>query len=153
MTLEEFLLQTHTDVRTEIGNRLGTFQNEYPYAELIFAEIVMEHLSEIGMTFEPQMCHYNGKIGNAQLHLTGYSLSDDGEQIDFFVSVYDGSDHLEAMSDTETKTAAEQCLRFVSKCADGKLSVHIDPSSDPETYDLQRQSRNSIQSSIKFASM
>lgn len=138
MTLEEFLLQTHTDVRTEIGNRLGTLQNEYPYAELIFAEIVMEHLSEIGMTFEPQMCHYNGKIGNAQLHLTGYSLSDDGEQIDFFVSVYDGSDHLQPMSDTETKAAAEQCLRFVSKCADGKLSGHIDPSSDPETYDLAK---------------
>ena len=138
MTLEEFLLQTHTDVRTEIGNRLGTFQNEYPYAELIFAEIVMEHLSEIGMTFEPQMCHYNGKIGNAQLHLTGYSISDDNEQIDFFVSVYDGSDHLESMSDAETKAAAEQCLRFVSKCADGKLSGHIDPSSDPETYDLAK---------------
>ncbi len=42
------------------------------------------------------------------------------------------------MSDTETKAAAEQCLRFVSKCADGKLSVHIDPSSDPETYDLAK---------------
>ena len=138
MTLEEFLLQTHSDVRTEIGNRLGAFQNEYPYAELIFAEIVMEHLSEIGMTFEPQMCHYNGKIGNAQLHLTGYSLSEDNEQIDFFVSVYDGSDHLGSMSDTETKAAAEQCLRFVSKCADGKLSGHIDPSSDPETYDLSK---------------
>jgi hypothetical protein len=41
MTLEEFLLQTHPQVRTEIGNRLGALQNEYPYAELIFAEIVI----------------------------------------------------------------------------------------------------------------
>src|ERR1700723_1786168 len=105
MTLEEFLLQTHADVRTEIGNRLGTLQNEYPYAELIFAEIVMQHLADIGMTFEPQLCHYNGKIGNAQLHLTAYALSDDSEQIDFFVSIYDGSDHIEMISDTDTKSA------------------------------------------------
>ena len=138
MTLEDFLLQTHAEVRTEIGTRLGTVQNEYPYAELIFAEIVMQHLSEIGMTFEPQMCHFNGKIGNAQLHLTGYALSDDSDQIDFFVSIYDGSDHLETISDSETKTAAEQCLRFVSKCADGRLSSHIDPSSTPEVYDLAK---------------
>ncbi len=138
MTLEEFLLQTHAEVRTEIGNRLGTLQNEYPYAELIFAEIVMQHLPYIGMTFEPQICHFNGKLGNAQLHLTGYALSDDSEQIDFFVSIYDGSDHVEAISDGDTKTAAEQCLRFVSKCADGKLSQNIDPSSQPEVYDLAK---------------
>lgn len=138
MTLEEFLRQTHADVRTEIGNRLGTLQNEYPYAELIFAEIVMQHLSDIGMTFDPQICHYNGKIGNAQLHLTGYALSDDNEQIDFFVSIYDGSDQLEMISDTETKAAADQCLRFVGKCADGRILNHIDASSDPETYDLAK---------------
>ena len=138
MTLDEFLLQTHAQVRTEIGNRLGTLQNEYPYAELIFAEMLMEHLSEIGMTFEPQMCHFNGKLGNAQLHLTGYALSDDSDQIDFFVSIYDGSDHVGAISDSDTKSAAEQCLRFVSKCADGKLSQNIDPSSQPDVYDLSK---------------
>ena len=138
MTLEEFLLQTHADVRTETGNRLGTLQNEYPYAELIFAEIVMQHLSDIGMTFEPQMCHFNGKLGNALLHLTGYALSDDSEQIDFIVTIYDGSDHIETITDADTKAAAEQCLRFVSKCADGKLSQHIDLSSQPEVYELAK---------------
>ncbi len=138
MTLEDFLLQTHADVRTEIGNRLGTVQNEYPFAELVFAEIVMQHLADIGMTFEPQMCHFNGKIGNAQLHLTGYALSDDSEQIDFFVSIYDGSDDIETISDSDTKTAAEQCIRFVSKCADGRLSSHVDSSSAPDVYDLAK---------------
>lgn len=136
MTLEEFLVQTHEDVRTEIGSRLGSLQDEYPYAELIFAEIVMEHLADNGMTFEPQICHYNSKVGNAQLRLTGYAISDDGEQIDFFVSNYDGSDTLQNMSDTEAKTAAEQCLRFVSRCAEGRLGSHIDPLSDGDTYEL-----------------
>lgn len=138
MTLEEFLIQTHADVRTEIGNRLGALQNEYPYAELIFAEIVMNHLSDNGMTFEPQICHYNGTIGNARLHLTGYALSDDGEQIDFFVSIYEGLDRLETISDTETKAAAEHCLRFVAKCANGQLLPHIDRSSTPDIYELAK---------------
>jgi hypothetical protein len=138
MTLDEFLIQTHADVRTEVGTRLGAATSDYPYAELVFAEIVMQHLAEIGMTFEPNLCHFNGKLGNAQLHLSGYALSDDSEQIDFFVSLYEDVDELHTISDAETKAAAEQCLRFVSRCAEGRLVSHIDPSTDPDTYDLAK---------------
>jgi hypothetical protein len=138
MTLDEFLVQTHADVRTEVGNRLGAAASDYPYAELVFAEIVMQHLADIGMTFEPRLCHFNGKLGNAQLRLSGYALSDDSEQIDFFVSLYDDVDVLQAVSDSETKAAAEQCLRFVSRCAEGRLASHIDQSTDPDTYDLAK---------------
>ena len=138
MTLDEFLLQTHEDVRTEIGNQLGSTPNEYPYAELVFAEIVMQHLADNGMTFDPHLCHYNGKLGNSQLHLTGYALSDDSEQIDFFVSMYDGRDTLQSISDVETKTAVEQCLRFVTRCAEGRLANHIDQAAEADTYELAR---------------
>jgi AIPR protein len=138
MTLDEFLVQTHADVKTEIGNRLGATQNEYPYAELVFAEIVMQHLAGIGMTFDPQLCHYNGKLGNAQLHLSGYALSDESDQIDFFVTMYDGIDTVKSISDTDTKVAAEQCLRFVARCAEGRLAAHIDQASDPDTYELAK---------------
>jgi hypothetical protein len=43
----------------------------------VFSGIVMEHMSDIGMTFEPVECHFEGKVGNANLRLSGYSLSDD----------------------------------------------------------------------------
>jgi hypothetical protein len=130
MELQEFLQQTQTEVRAEIGERLGASGGEYPYPELVFAEVVMQHMSDIGMTFDPVVCHYSARFGNATLRLSGYSISDDGDQIDLFVSLYAGSEQVTPIPDAETKTAAEQCLRFLAKCAEGKLANTMDPSSD-----------------------
>tara|TARA_R110000851_G_C13096794_1_gene567555 strand:- start:1534 stop:3330 length:1797 start_codon:yes stop_codon:yes gene_type:complete len=131
MELEEFLQQTQADVRTQISERLETTEDQrYPYPETIFAEVVMEHMAEIGMTYQHTSCHYSAKVGNAFLRLSGYSLSDDAEQLDLFVSLYDGADQITPVTDKETKTAAEQCLRFLAKCAEGKLARTMDESND-----------------------
>jgi hypothetical protein len=130
MELEDFLKQTQAEVRAEIGGRLNLGENGYPYPELVFAEIVMQHMSEIGMTFEPVICHYSARVGNANLRLSGYAVSEDTDQIDLFVSLYDGVDTVTPVPDAETKTGAEQCLRFLAKCAEGKLASTMDEASD-----------------------
>ena len=58
MELVDFLRQTQAEVRSEIGERLGAPGSGYPYAESVFAEVVMQHMSQVGMTFDPQICHY-----------------------------------------------------------------------------------------------
>lgn len=130
MELSEFLRQTQQEVRAEIDDRLGSPGNAYPYPESVFSEIVMQHMSEIGMTFEPVVCHYTAKVGNANLRLSGYAVSDDADQIDLFVSLYDGVDEIKPVPDAETKAAAEQCLRFLAKCASGNLLSTMDKSND-----------------------
>jgi len=130
MELEDFLRQTQAEVQSEIGERLGDSGEAYPYPESVFAEIVMQHMCEIGMTFEPEVCHYSARIGNSQLRLSGFAVSDDADQLDLFVSLYDGVGKIQPITDTETKTAAEQCLRFLAKCADGKLASSMDESND-----------------------
>lgn len=130
MELSEFLRQTQQEVRAEIDDRLGSPGNAYPYPESVFSEIVMQHMSEIGMTFEPVVCHYTAKVGNANLRLSGYAVSDDADQIDLFVSLYDGVDEIKPVPDAETKAAAEQCLRFLAKCASGNLLSSMDKSND-----------------------
>ncbi len=130
MELEDFLHQTQAEVQAEIGERLGGSGSGYPYPESVFAEIVMQHMSEIGMTFEPEICHYSAKVGNANLRLSGFAISDDADQLDLFVSLYDGVDKVTPIPDSETKTAAEQCLRFLAKCAGGKLAATMDESND-----------------------
>jgi hypothetical protein len=134
MDLNEFLAQTRADVQAEIADRLSTSASPYPYEESVFSEIVMGHMAEIGMTFEPQVCHYTAKSGNANVKLSGYAISEDADQIDLFVSLYHGQDTLQPIPDTEAKTAAEQCLRFLAKCAEGKLASAIDSSN--EAYEL-----------------
>lgn len=121
--LLDFLRETQFEVKTQM--REGAL-----YEELVFAGIVMEHMSDIGMTFDPVECHFEGTVGNAILRLSGYSVSDDSEQLDLFVSLYAGVDEITPITDSEAKVAAERCLRFLTLCAEGKMAQKLDPSSD-----------------------
>ncbi|MEB1723041.1 AIPR family protein [Xanthomonas campestris pv. campestris] len=123
MNLPEFLCETQATVRSQM--RDGAL-----YEELVFSGIVMDHMSDIGMTFEPVECHFEGKVGNANLRLSGYSLSEESDQLDLFVSLYANVDVPTPVPDSETKTAVEQCLRFLTLCAEGKMAPKLDPSSD-----------------------
>jgi hypothetical protein len=122
-SLPDFLRETQSAVKSQM--REGAL-----YEELVFAGIVMEHMSEIGMTFEPVECYFEGTVGNAILRLSGYSISDDGDQLDLFVSLYASVDEPTPIPDSETKVAAERCLRFLTLCAEGKMAQRLDPSSD-----------------------
>jgi len=130
MELDEFLLQTRAEVREAIADRLSVPGSAYPYEETIFTEVVMEHMSEIGMTFETEACHYAATVGNARLRLSGYAVSEDADQLDLFVSLYVGVETIAPIPDSETKMAAEQCLRFLSRCAQGRLAGTMDQSND-----------------------
>ena len=130
MELSDFLRQMHAEVEAEIGERLKDEGAGYPHQESVFAEIVMQHMSEIGMTFEPEVCHFSAKISNANLRLSGYALSEDNEELDLFVSLYDGSQELTPIPDADTLRAADQCVRFLGACATGVLQSKIDESND-----------------------
>ena len=123
MDLTEFLRETQATVRAQM--REGAL-----YEELVFAGVVMEHMAEIGMTSEPVECHFEGKVGNANLRLSGYAVSEDGDKLDLFVSLYANVDELTSIPDAETKIAVEQCLRFLTLCAEGKMASKLDPASD-----------------------
>ncbi len=129
MELGDFLRETQAEVRSQMSE--GS-----PYAELVFSEIVMQHMAEIGMTFEPVICHYKGKVGNANLRLSGYAMSDDADQLDMFISLYDGVDVLTPVPDSETRVAVQQCLRFLGLCAEGRMAPKLDPSSDVHSLAL-----------------
>ncbi len=131
MELQEFLSQTQNEIQMEISNRIAAADPKYPYAELVFTDIVMNHMSEIGMTNEPTECHFSARgKNNANLRLSGYSFSDEGDQLDLFVSIYKGSDQLVKIANSETKKMAEYCLKFFLQCCTGKLSEKIDVTND-----------------------
>lgn len=131
MTLGDFLTQTQDEVRS----RLGTAGDQAQY-EAVFAEVVTQHLSEVGMTFEPQVCHFSARIDRTIVRITGFSLAEDGEQLDLFVSLYGGVHTVTSIADKDTKAAAGQCLRFLEKCVEGRLADVIDEASD--AYELVR---------------
>jgi hypothetical protein len=130
MEMLEFLQQTQREVRDELVNRSSKTGDEQPYSEIIFTEIVTRHMADIGMTFEPFVCHYTAKVGSANLRLSGYSISDELDQLDLYVSHYEGVDEIVPIPDSETIKAAEHCMKFLSTCVEGKLSTKMDESND-----------------------
>jgi hypothetical protein len=129
MELKDFLRETQSEVRAQMGD--GS-----PFEEMVFSEVVMQHMAEIGMTFEPVVCHFQGRVGNANLRMSGYAISDDADQLDLFVSLYEGVDEITPVPDAETKTAVEQCLRFLALCAEGKMASKLDPFGDVHSLAL-----------------
>lgn len=133
MELIEFLGQIRAEVRDEISDRTAASGTAYPYPELVFSEIVMKHMEDVGMTYEPQICHVDGKAGKAgkaNIRLSGYSISEDGDRLDLFVTVYLNSEELAPIPDSETKQAAEYCFRFLKLSAEGKMAKTLDPAHD-----------------------
>lgn len=124
MTLEEFLTQTRADIQAELAD------SSHVHEESAFTEVVMQHMANIGMAYEPQVCHAAPRVGNANLKVSGYAFSEDGEELDLFVSQYAGVGTVENIPDSETKRVADQCVRFLATCADGKLASTLDESND-----------------------
>jgi len=125
MTLEEFLNQLQADIRERIESG-----DAPPYTEMVFAEYVMNHMAEVGMTSDPVTCHYAARVDKTELRLSGYAVSRDDEQLDLFVSLYSAVDKLTPIPDSETMQAAGRCLSFLSKCAEGQLASRIEASND-----------------------
>lgn len=125
MTLDEFLGQLQADIRERMESG-----DAPPYSEMVFAEHVMDHMAEIGMTSDPVTCHYDAMVDRTKLRLSGYAVSRDDEQLDLFVSLYSGSEKPLPIPDNETTQAATRCLAFLTKCAEGRLASRIDAAND-----------------------
>lgn len=134
MELQEFLSQTKTDVRNRIDQRTLEGADPFLFEEEVFTGIVMEHMSEYGLCHDPQQLHFERKIGNATLKLSGYAFSEDEEQVDLFVSLYGDVEELQTRPESDAKKSAEQCLRFLAECLEKGLQSKVDKS-DP-VYDF-----------------
>lgn len=127
MSLEEFHRNFRSDLQTTIAERIEAGEGPFPSEELVFAEKVMEHVAETGICEEPIVCHWNGKVGNAKLRITGYALSADETALDLFVTHYFGTENLQDLADSDATATASEGVRFLFRAASGNLDARIDP--------------------------
>lgn len=131
MELVDFLRSMQSEIRAEIAERSVTPGEAFPFPHLIFTEVVSRHMADYGMTYDdPQVCSFTGAIGrgNGIAQLSGYALSEECDQLDLFVCIYEDADDVVSITDSETTKAAEQCLRFLTGCIEGNLAQSMDES-------------------------
>lgn len=127
MSLEEFHRNFRSDLQATIAERIEAGEGPFPSEELVFAEKVMEHVAETGICEEPVVCHWNGKVGNAKLRITGYAVSADETALDLFVTHYFGTENLQDLADSDATATASEGVRFLFRAASGNLDARIDP--------------------------
>lgn len=127
MSLEDFHRNYRSDLQTVIAERVEAGEGPFPSEELVFAEMVMEHVAEAGICEAPTICHWSGKVGNAALRITGYALSADETALDLFVTHYFGTEELNHLRDSEAIATASEGVRFLFRAASGNLETKIDP--------------------------
>ncbi|PHS00682.1 MAG: AIPR protein [Oceanobacter sp.] len=127
MSLEEFHRNFRSDLQGTIAERIEADEGPFPSEELVFAEKLMEHLSESGICDEPVVCHWNGSIRNAKLRITGYALSQDESALDLFITNYFGLEEFKDIRDSDVAATANEGIRFLFQAASGKLESKIDP--------------------------
>lgn len=134
MTLQEFLIETQNDVQNLVSDRM--MAGGYLKAETAFTDVIMQHMAECGMTFDPQVLHIERRIDRSLVKLNGYAVSDEADQVDLFVTLYEATEIVQPIPDAEIIRAAEQCLKFLGQSVDGRLATAIDPSDEAYEFSL-----------------
>ena len=75
MEIIDFLRQTQNEIRKEYQDQMAQPGVESPFPELIFTDIVMRHMADIGMTFDDaETCHFMAKVSGHNVRLSGYAF-------------------------------------------------------------------------------
>ncbi|QCN97058.1 hypothetical protein D3093_17345 (plasmid) [Azospirillum argentinense] len=121
-----FARRVADDVRERI--EVGLDSGAGAYSEVGFTEYVMDFLSETGMVEAPVACHYEGTFRRGQVRISGFALSEDGDQLDLFTTLYFGGKQLEPVPQTDVSRAAERAARFFDAARKG-LDKGLEPAS------------------------
>jgi hypothetical protein len=124
--LMAFARRIADDVRERID--VGLDSGAGAYSEVSFTEYVMDVLSEIGMVEAPVACHYEGTFGRGHVRISGFALSEDGDQLDLFTTLYFGGKRLELVPQADASRAAGRAARFFDFARKG-LQKGLEPAS------------------------
>lgn len=84
--------------------------------EEIFTEWAVDLLSDAGETENARIAYDERSLGTRNQHkINAYSISDNYETIDLFITIYNGSEDLVRIAKDEVDTAAKRIVNFFNK--------------------------------------
>ena len=131
---------THTTANFELNNfyqslssDLKTIQvtdEEGGNLEQIFTQTAVDLLAEAGETENVRVAYDEKSLGTKNQHkINAYSISDNYETLDLFISVFNGSDEPVRVAKDEIDTAGKRIINFFKKAIEKNYVHEIDESS------------------------
>jgi hypothetical protein len=124
----------NTDLQEEIKSILVS-EEEGTTPEQIFTEIALSLLADAGET-ENYRVSYDEKINKRGVEhkVNGYSLSENYETLDLFITLYHGKDEIQLVSKKDVEKAMDKLLNFFQNAIFGDYINKIEESS--QIFDL-----------------
>ena len=121
MNLDRELRIFSERLSSEVRDRAtgGGLSGKKNFRENVFTEIVVEHLSEIGMIENGEVCHYETRVGRGIGKVSGFGFNDDEDTLEVFTSVFLDSGPPSTLSSDDIRKGAERAARFVEACFSG----------------------------------
>ena len=130
MASDQDIVEFRSRLLAEINGERSISETPIPeFSENIFSDNCTDWLAEAGLTENPEVCFFEHALGNRTARVNGYAVSDDGETIDLFVAVFDGSEDGLSVAPEEFRRAARHARAFLGWATD-KLLKSLDPGSD-----------------------
>ena len=109
----------------------------------MFTEIVVEHLFEIGMVENGEVCHCETRVGRGIGKVSGFGFNDDEDTLDVFTSVFFDSGTPGTLPSDDIRKGAERAARFVEACFSG-IHKNMEVASDAHSmasrmHELEKQ--------------
>jgi hypothetical protein len=99
------------------------------FKENVFVEYVLEHLEEMGIVENPEVCHFERRAQRGSLRVNGYAVSDDGDTLDLFGAIFLDRQQPSNVSREEITKAAKEAIRFFDAARKG-LHQQMEAASD-----------------------
>lgn len=133
----------YIDIQEEINSSLIS-EEEGTNPEQIFTEIALTYLSEAGETENYRVC-FDEKISKRGVEhkINGYSLYENYETLDLFVTLYNGDSDIQSVSKSEADKTIERAIKFFRNAIYKDYVNEIEESS--EIFDLAHTLSNLIE--------
>lgn len=129
MELDDFIDSFCNEVRSVIAQGMAN-ADDYPYAEFVFTDMVLAHMSDVGLTENPQACHISTTIGNQNIKLSGFSFNETMTQLDLFVTMYNSHSSATVADMNDVRSAIKSCQNFIINSRNGKIASLTNISSE-----------------------
>ncbi|MES2448608.1 MAG: AIPR family protein [Bacteroidota bacterium] len=134
------LQKFYIDIQEEINSSLIS-EEEGTNPEQIFTELALSYLSEAGETENYRVC-FDEKISKRGVEhkINGYSLYENYETLDLFVTIYDGDSTIQSVTKGDADKTIERAVKFFRNAIYKDYVNEIEESS--EIFDLAQTLAN-----------
>jgi hypothetical protein len=134
------LQKFYIDIQEEINSTLVT-EEEGANPEQVFTELALSYLSEAGETENYRVC-FDEKISKRGVEhkINGYSLYENYETLDLFVTIYNGNSTIQSVTKGDTDKTIERAVKFFRNAIYKDYVNEIEESS--EIFDLAQTLAN-----------